>query len=80
MITGMRTMDMASRELPMSILHRQSLRPLAANAGISSMCSFATDLTARSFCPWRRESQSQWTGRAGTVIEIPTRTGLATRI
>jgi hypothetical protein len=32
--------------LPMSIPHRQSLRPPAASAGMSSMCSFATDLTA----------------------------------
>jgi hypothetical protein len=30
---------------------REQLEPPAGSAGMSSMCSFATDLTARSFCP-----------------------------
>src|SRR3984957_16131740 len=45
-----RSMDMASHELPMSIQHRQSLRPPAASAGMFSMCSFAIDLTQQASC------------------------------
>ena len=40
--------------LSRSIPHRQSLRPPATSAGMSSMCSFAIDLTARTSASTRR--------------------------